>query len=429
MQSSKLPSGAQTHAVLAELVSTLTEVVELGQLPGAVLGTLQRGLAAAAAGWLALRDPVASVYRPVAAVGYDSAVLGGLVLPPHAALLACGAAGVPCLFTTPEAVAAALAELPAATRTAFESARPPGLVPGSLAVVPVAFAGRAVGVLWLVSAQGSLTAFAAADGPLLGQLGALIGLALDRAQREAMSLAPASPPGAQVRSEALATLSHELRTPLAAIKGYATALLLEEVAWAPADQREFLTLIDRETDTVQAMLSEVLDSARIDAGHLGLEPEPVRLAPLARAVADDVQRETARHRLVVDFPPDFPLLVADARRLRQVLRNLLDNAVKYSPDGGLIVLRGEARPGDVVLSVADQGVGIAPEDLILLFNKYFRVQRAHGEHVPGTGLGLPITRAIVEAHGGRIWAESKLGQGTTLYCSLPREAPAAPEAA
>jgi two-component system sensor histidine kinase VicK len=87
----------------------------------------------------------------------------------------------------------------------------------------------------------------------------------------------------------------------------------------------------------------------------------------------------------------------------------------------LIVIRGEVRPADVVISVADQGVGIAPEDLIPLFDKYFRVKSAAGSHVPGTGLGLPVTRAIVEAHGGRIWAESKLGHGTTFYFSLPRD--------
>ncbi len=127
--------------------------------------------------------------------------------------------------------------------------------------------------------------------------------------------------------------------------------------------------------------------------------------------------------LVVDFPADFPLLMADPRRLRQVLRNVLDNAVKYSPDGGLIVMRGQVRAGDVVVSIADQGVGIAPEDLLPLFDKYFRVQRATGDHVPGTGLGLPITRAIVEAHGGRIWAESKLWQGTTFHFSLLRGEP------
>jgi two-component system sensor histidine kinase VicK len=107
-------------------------------------------------------------------------------------------------------------------------------------------------------------------------------------------------------------------------------------------------------------------------------------------------------------------------RIKQVIRNILDNALKYSPQGGLVVIRGEVRPNDVVVSISDQGVGISPEDLIPLFEKYFRVKSPTGYHVPGTGLGLPVARGIIEAHGGRIWAESKVGQGTTLYFSVPR---------
>jgi signal transduction histidine kinase len=103
-----------------------------------------------------------------------------------------------------------------------------------------------------------------------------------------------------------------------------------------------------------------------------------------------------------------------------VLRNILDNAVKYSPNGGLIVIKGEARTIDVVVSVADQGIGISSEDLIPLFEKYSRVRSVSTLHVSGTGLGLPIARAIVEAHGGRIWVESKVGEGTTIFFSLPR---------
>jgi two-component system sensor histidine kinase VicK len=110
----------------------------------------------------------------------------------------------------------------------------------------------------------------------------------------------------------------------------------------------------------------------------------------------------------------------DPRRIKQVFRNILDNAIKYSPNGGLVMIRGEIRLKDVVISISDQGVGISPEDLIPLFEKYFRVKSPTGYHVAGTGLGLPVARAIVEAHGGRIWAESKVGQGTTLYFSLPR---------
>lgn len=132
-----------------------------------------------------------------------------------------------------------------------------------------------------------------------------------------------------------------------------------------------------------------------------------------------MQRGTDKHKLVVDFPGDFPIVEVDTYRIKQVIRNILDNSIKYSPEGGLIVIRGEARPTDVVISIADQGVGISPEDLIPLFEKYFRVKDATGYHVPGTGLGLPVARAIVEIHGGRIWANSKVGEGTTLYFSIP----------
>jgi signal transduction histidine kinase len=103
-----------------------------------------------------------------------------------------------------------------------------------------------------------------------------------------------------------------------------------------------------------------------------------------------------------------------------VFRNILDNAIKYSPEGGLIVIRGEERVSDVVIMVADQGIGISPENLIPLFERYFRVRSVASLHIPGTGLGLPIARAIIEGHGGRIWAESNLGEGTTVYFSLPK---------
>jgi signal transduction histidine kinase len=124
---------------------------------------------------------------------------------------------------------------------------------------------------------------------------------------------------------------------------------------------------------------------------------------------------------VIDFPDGFPVVDGDPDRIAQVLRNLLDNAVKYSPDGGLVMLRGEMTENEVVVSVADQGVGISPEHLNRLFEKFFRVDSGLKRHVVGSGLGLPICRTIVEAHGGRIWAESKVGQGSTFYFTLPLE--------
>jgi signal transduction histidine kinase len=406
--------------VLSGLVSTLTEVVDLARLPDTVLRALQRSTPMAEAGWLALTDAASGRLRLAATLGGDLALMRNVELQPSEALLGGEVTGAPGWYESQELIRVALSRLAPETRAALEQAWPPLSSLHSLLVVPLSLGARLVGVLWLAPV-GQPSDSWVTEASFWQPVGALIGLALDHAQREAQGASPTpQPPTDQTRSEALAILSHELRTPLAAIKGYATALLLDEVEWTPEEQHEFLTLIDRECDTVQAMISEVLDSALIDAGHLGIELEPVRLPHLSREVADEIQRQTTSHRLVVDFPADFPLLMADARRLRQVLRNLLDNAVKYSPDGGLIVMRGEVRPGDVVVSIADQGVGIAPEDLIPLFDKYFRVQRTSGEHVPGTGLGLPITRAIVEAHGGRIWAESKLGQGTTFHFSLPR---------
>ena len=224
----------------------------------------------------------------------------------------------------------------------------------------------------------------------------------------------------RLRSEALAILSDELSTPLAAVKGYVTAMLLEEVSWPEEKRRQFLQLIAEEVDNLQTMISEILDTTRIEAGLLAIEPQPLRLSRLAQEVIDEMQQRATAHRFLLDFPPDFPLVDADPRRLKQVLRNILDNGVKYSPDGGLIVIRGVIRREDVVVSIADQGVGISPEDMIPLFDKYFRGRLPYGRTVPGIGLGLPVSRELVEAHNGRIWAESKIGEGTTLHFSLPR---------
>jgi two-component system sensor histidine kinase VicK len=140
---------------------------------------------------------------------------------------------------------------------------------------------------------------------------------------------------------------------------------------------------------------------------------------MAREVSKEIQLRTKIHHIIVDLSPELPMVAADQRWIKQVLRNLLDNAVKYSPDGGLIVIRGSARESNVVVSISDQGVGISPEDMVPLFEKYHRNKTANSLHIPGTGLGLPFSRAIVEAHSGQIWAESTKGQGTTISFTLP----------
>jgi len=409
----------ELHALI-EVAKTLTAPLDLPALLGAVMDKLYKVVEPADLGAIMLWDESAGVFRPEATFGYDLTAMREMGL--RAGESMTGKVydeGKARLFATPDEVAAAMADMREANRAVMARALGSDAPPRSALAVPLRAGDHKFGVLVLETLRGP-TDFTETDLPFVQTLADLIAMAIDRARLEAEAEAVRDAQQVdRLRSEVMATLSHELRTPLAAIKGYSTALLLDEVDWSDDKRREFLRLIDGECDNLQAMISDILDSALIDVGQLVIERQPVRLERLCHEVADEMQRRTDRHHLIVDFPPGFPIVDADPRRVRQVARNILDNAIKYSHNGGLIVIRGEVRPRDVVVSIADQGVGISPEDLIPLFEKYFRVKAPTGYHVAGTGLGLPVARAIVEAHGGRIWAESKTGQGTTLYFSLP----------
>jgi signal transduction histidine kinase len=264
-------------------------------------------------------------------------------------------------------------------------------------------------------------AFSRADLPFLEAVAELIALSIDNARlSKELQVTLAFKEANRLKDELISTLAHEMRTPLTSIKGYATALLIEDVSFSPELQQEFLQIIDEECNVLQDLIHDLLESSVIDAGLLKLEFQPTRLPRLARAVISELAHQTKKHQFVADFAPYFPIVDADPQRISQVLRNLIDNAIKYSPGGGLIVVSGQVRPSEVVVSVADQGVGIAPEHLNRLFEKYFRVESGLVRHVVGSGLGLPIAHTIVASHEGRIWAESRLGEGTTFFFSLPR---------
>jgi signal transduction histidine kinase len=412
--------GRELHA-LTEVAKTLTAPLDLPALLGAVMDKLVNVLDPAELGVVMLWDESSGLFRPEAAFGYDLRILREMGLRAGESITGkvydLGAAR---LLATPAEVAEAMADMRPANRAAMARALGAEALPRSAVAAPLRVSDHQLGVLVLETVRGPAE-FSESDLPFVQTVADLIALAMDRARLEAEAEAIRSAQQAdRLRSEVMATLSHELRTPLAAIKGYSTALLMEDVAWPEEKRREFLHLIDEECDNLQAMINDILDSSLFDVGQLLIERQPVRLPHLAREIADEMQRRSDLHRLVVDVPPDCPIVDVDPRRIKQVFRNILDNAIKYSPHGGLVMIRGEARPADVVISISDQGVGISPEDLIPLFEKYFRVKSPTGYHVAGTGLGLPVARAIVEAHGGRIWAESKVGQGTTLYFSLPR---------
>jgi signal transduction histidine kinase len=387
-----------------------------------LLACLVETFAAAESGVLLLYDPSDERLAVKAAHGYDLAKLEQFRIAPGEAR--CGRAfvtGQPELYSTPETIAAATANMTPTNRKITVATTLGLQEPHSAICIPLITGETKVGVLMLENLHDA-DVFARTDLPFLQTVADLIALSVEGTRlRENYQSAQALSEANRLKAELISTLAHEMRTPLTSIKGYSTALLLEEATFDTKTQREFLHFIDEECDVLQTLIHDLLESSIIDAGLLRLEPQPVQLPRLAKNVTDDIARRTEIHRFLFDFPEHFPILDADPDRIAQVLRNLLDNAVKYSPEGGLIVVRGEVRQDEVIVSVADQGVGLTPEHLNRLFEKFFRAKSSLGRHVVGSGLGLPISLTIVESHGGRIWAESQVGEGTTLYFTLPLE--------
>jgi len=410
---------------LAEVAKTLVAPLELPDLLDAVMRTIVRSLEQADIGAIMLWDQPSGVFRPAAAFGYDLAALKEIGL--RAGESITGKVydeGRARLLSGPEEVGQAMADMRPFNRQVMARSIGSETTPLSAIAAPITAGDHRYGVLVIEAIQPHKL-FTPGDLSFVQMLADLVALAIDRDRLEARADAVREARQAEhMRSEVMATLSHELRMPLATIKGYASALLMDEFDWSDEKGKEFLGLIEGACNDMEGMIKDILDSSLIEVDQLRLVAEPILLPRIAGEVAAEVQHRSAIHHLVVDFPADFPIVEADPRWIKQVFRNILDNAVKYSTDGGLIVIKGEARSSDVVVSVADQGIGISSEDVIPLFEKYFRVLSASSLHVPGTGLGLPIARAIVEAQGGRIWVESKVGEGTTVSFSLPRGQPA-----
>jgi K+-sensing histidine kinase KdpD len=410
---------------LTEISKTLTSPLELPELFDAVMKKIVSVVEQADIGAIMLWDQSTGLFRPAAAVGYDLGVLKEIGLRPGESIT--GKAfdeGQTLLLRTEQEITQAMADMRPFNRQVMMRSIGNDVLPHCAIAAPIRVGEQKFGVLVLEALDSDNNLFNEADLPFVQTLADLVALAIDRVRLEARADSVRETRHVeQTRSELMATLSHELRKPLATIKGYATALLLDEMAWGESKQKEFLHLIEEACNDMEGMLKDILDAAAIEREQFKLERQPLHLQKIANELGTEIQHRSKIHRTLVDFPPDFPVVQADPRWIKQVFRNILDNAVKYSPQGGLIVVRGEARSKDVVVSVADQGIGIAPADQIPLFEKYFRVRAMETAHIPGIGLGLPIARAILEAHAGRIWVESKLGEGTTVYFSLPHSEP------
>jgi PAS domain S-box-containing protein len=230
----------------------------------------------------------------------------------------------------------------------------------------------------------------------------------------------------EIKSTFISIVSHELRTPVALIKGYASTLRRDDARWDKSTINDSLAVIEEEADRLSKMIDDLLDASRLQAGGMNLNRADVSLPLLADRIAERFATQTTKHKIVTDFPENFPIILADETRLGQVISNLVSNSIKYSPNGE-IEISGQVRPEQVIVCVSDEGPGIEAKDLPHIFDRFYRSTQAV-KNTKGAGLGLYLARAIVEAHGGRMWADapsssannSKADSGAKICFSLPR---------
>jgi len=224
----------------------------------------------------------------------------------------------------------------------------------------------------------------------------------------------------RIRQDFVANVSHELRTPLTTIKGYAETLLegalKEEVAF------QFIQVIKRQSDRLTKIVEDLLTLSKIESKEFQLKGEKVYLSELIDDVLDFVKEEAEKKKICIDAVPVTSSLIIEGDRniLEQVLFNLLDNAIKYGREGGKVTVSAlQKDQREIEISVRDNGIGIPKEDLPRIFERFYRVDKGRSQELGGTGLGLSIVKHLVQTHGGKVWAESQLGEGSTFYFTLP----------
>lgn len=225
----------------------------------------------------------------------------------------------------------------------------------------------------------------------------------------------------RMKTAFVSTVSHELRTPLTSIKGFISTLIQDTEGFYDADTRmEFYKIIDQECDRLTRLISDLLNVSRIEAGRaLDLNLKPLDMPELVEKVAMVQRSYTEKHTIATDMEDGFPTVVADHDKMEQILINLTNNAIKYSPKGGTITLRGRYNDHTITMTVADQGMGIPKEHLSKVFERFHRVDNRDTREVGGTGIGLYLVKHLVEAHGGKIWVESEVGKGTNFIFNMP----------
>jgi signal transduction histidine kinase len=229
----------------------------------------------------------------------------------------------------------------------------------------------------------------------------------------------------QLKDEFIGVAAHELRTPLAVLKGFATMLLYQTARGKGAHlsrwQQEALEEIEQATARLDKLTEDLLDVTRLQAGRLTLTPKPTDLVAVIRHMMAQVHMTSSRHTFSLETELSSLVVAIDRGRIEQVLGNLLGNAVKYSPQGGPIelTLLEEVEPHVALLTIHDHGIGIPAHEQARIFGRFVRAENARASEIAGTGLGLYLSRELVERHGGRLWFESMEDEGTTFFLSLP----------
>lgn len=295
-----------------------------------------------------------------------------------------------------------------------------------LLYLPILAHNRVIGVLEVTGRPGG-GRFAPEDERLLATFAGQAALALDRARlSEEASRAAVLAQSDELKSALLSAVSHDLRTPLSAIKASATSLLDDQIAWRDEDRRDFLMAIDEETDRLTLMVGNLLDLSRIEGGALRPDREWYDIEELLRDVAIRLGHRagSSAERIWLEIEPDLPLVWFDYVEIAQVVMNLGENAIKYTPPATPIDLRARRIGPEIEVAVADHGPGVAPTTQRRLFERFYRGS-AEGTTISGSGIGLTICKGLVEAHGGRIWVESTPGHGATFRFTLPIAPPEA----
>jgi two-component system, OmpR family, sensor histidine kinase KdpD len=252
----------------------------------------------------------------------------------------------------------------------------------------------------------------------LEAVGSLAAIAIERAGAvENLTKAEAAKEGEKLRSALLDSVSHEFRTPLTSIKASVTSLL-SDAKLDSTQRRELLTVIDEESDRLNRLVGEAAEMAQLDAGGVELQREPHQVKEVIERAVEESKQVLSGHPVEIVIPPQMPAVRIDLERMKEVLSHLLENAGKYSPAGTPIRITAESKEKRLTVNVSDRGPGIDDFEQALIFDKFYR-GRDQRTRIQGTGMGLAIAKAIVEAHGGTIGVTSQLGSGSVFYFSLP----------